>query len=251
MAEVYRARDPLRGRIVALKLAPRHARARSENERALDREAHALRHLPHPYFCQLFETGRLEGRRYLILELVSGETLAQRLRKSLLSIPQALHIGAEIASALAVAHRKGFVHGDLKPANIMLTRRGVKLLDFGLAEAAIPRPIAGHPRRVIGTCQYVAPELVRGKPGSPASDVFALGVILFEMLTARRPFEGGSEAGVMLAVLHHAPPCPSSLRPGIPSPADRLVKSCLAKNPRGRLSATRLSASLARIAARL
>jgi eukaryotic-like serine/threonine-protein kinase len=251
MAEVYRARDPLRHQLVAVKLLPRRVRENSERERALEGEARALRSITDPRFCQLLETGRLRGRRYLVLEFVRGRTLAQRLRRGPVTIRQAVSTGAAVASALVFAHRRGFVHGDLKPANIMLTRRSIKLLDFGLAEVAARRSGAGPQGKMIGTCQYAAPELVRGKARGPASDIFGLGVILFEMLTARRPFEGLNEASVMLAVLHHHPPAPSSLRRSIPPAADRLVQACLSKNPQKRPSATQLAASLGRLSRKI
>ena len=246
MGEVYRARDTRLDRIVAIKVLPRQFANRSDLRERLEREARTIASLNHPHICVLHDIGRQDGVDYLVLEYLEGETLAQRLAKGPLPLEHVLHYAIEIADALDKAHRKGITHRDLKPGNIMLTKSGTKLLDFGLAklrhEAAPPTPLSelttvGDPvteqGMILGTLQYMAPEQVEGKTDQidARTDIFAFGAVVYEMATGKKAFEGGSQARVIGAILKDDPPSISSLQPRIPAALDRVVKICLAKDP--------------------
>ena len=171
---------------------------------------------------------------YLVMEYVEGETLAARLAKGPIPIAQALQYAVQIAAALDKAHRAGIVHRDLKPGNVMLTRTGAKLLDFGLAkhgESALDDSAFTAPGLIIGTVQYMAPEQVQGKPADPRTDVFALGVVLYEMLTGRKTFEGTGQAEIVAAILGHDAANVPALPPATPASLDRAMRKCLAKDP--------------------
>ena len=243
MGEVYKARDNRLDRLVAVKvLPPALASSRDARER-FDREARAISQLSHPHVCALFDVGLEGDTLYLVMELLDGETLKARLDRGPLDMPEVLRIGGEIAEALAAASREGIAHRDLKPGNVMLTRSGVKLLDFGLAKTLAPAggtARAGElstvaeltaPGSWLGTAPYMSPEQCDGRPVDGRSDVFAFGAVLYEMATGRRPFAGDTPAGIASSILRVDPPPPSSIRPEVPAQFDRLVQNCLAKEP--------------------
>ncbi|HUK86680.1 MAG TPA: protein kinase, partial [Terriglobales bacterium] len=249
MGEVYRARDTRLDRTVAIKVLPAHLSDHPERRQRFDREARAISSLNHPNICTLYDVGHQEGVDYLVMEYMEGESLADRLQRGPLPPEQLLKYGVEICEGLEQAHRSGVVHRDLKPGNIMLTRTGAKLMDFGLAKTANPEASAsaltaslagpgGKPLTaegmVVGTFQYMAPEQLEGKEADARSDVFALGSVLYEMATGKRAFTGKSQASVVAAILASEPQPISALRPMSPPTLDRLVKVCLAKDPEER-----------------
>src|SRR5579871_2043553 len=200
MGEVYRARDTRLERTVAVKILPSRLAENPEAQQRFEREARAISSLNHPNICTLYDVGQQDGVHFLVMEYLEGETLADRLRKGPLPLPQALKCGTEICDGLEKAHRCGIVHRDLKPGNIMLTKSGAKLMDFGLAKTAIVKlesssslsvtlstPAGTHPLTaagtVMGTFQYMAPEQVEGKEADARSDIFSLGAVLYEMTT--------------------------------------------------------------------
>jgi len=237
MGEVYRARDTRLDRSVAVKILPDDLAAHAVLRARFEREAKAISGLSHPHICALFDI----GENYIVMELLEGETLAQRLNKGPLTTEQLLRIGVEIADALDKAHRSGIVHRDLKPGNVMLTKSGAKLLDFGLAKTAdstigLPSPDSvtkalTEEGTIVGTYHYMAPEQLEGRPADPRSDLFALGALLYEMATGRRAFDGTSRASVIAAVLHADPPPITQIRPMVPPALDRVVRTCLEKDP--------------------
>jgi serine/threonine protein kinase len=245
MGEVYRARDTRLERIVAVKILPAHLADRAELRERFDREAKTIASLNHPHICTLYDTGHQDGIDYLVMEYLEGETLAQRLQKGALPIQQVLQYAIEISDALDKAHRKGVTHRDLKPGNIMITKSGTKLLDFGLAKlkqeatpANVPLselPTANDPLTaegsIVGTMQYMAPEQLEGKEVDARTDIFAFGVVMYEMATGKRAFECKSQASLIAAILEREPPAMSSLQPMTPPALDRVVKKCLAKEP--------------------
>ncbi len=247
MGEVYRARDTRLDRTVAIKILSAEVTADEHLRRRFEREARAIAALEHPHICPLYDIGDDNGMTFLVMPHLHGETLAKVLTRGPLSIDQVVHSGAEIASALDGAHRAGVVHRDLKPANIMVTKSGVKLLDFGLArlvhdDAAAERSIPPDPTvsaitepgTVMGTLQYMAPEQVEGKPADRRADIFALGTILSEMATGKRAFTGASQASLMAAILNAEPVSISTIQPAVPRTLDRVIKKCLAKDPDAR-----------------
>jgi len=244
MGEVYKARDARLERIVAIKVLPAHLADRAELRERFDREAKTIASLNHPHICTLYDTGHQDEIDFLVMEYLEGETLAQRLQKGALPIQQVLQYAIEISDALDKAHRKGITHRDLKPGNIMLIKSGTKLLDFGLAklkQEAIPAiPESQLPTMksaitgegtLLGTLQYMAPEQVEAKEVDARTDVFAFGVVVYEMATGKKAFEGKSSASVMAKILEVDPPSISSLQPMAPPALDRVVKRCLAKEP--------------------
>jgi Tol biopolymer transport system component/predicted Ser/Thr protein kinase len=246
MGEVHKARDTRLDRIVAIKVLPTHLADRSELRERFEREAKTIASLNHAHICTLFDTGHQDGIDFLVMEYIEGETLAQRLAKGPLPIQQVLQYAIEIADALDKAHRKGITHRDLKPGNIMLTKSGTKLLDFGLAklkqEAAPAIPDSQLPTlqsaitgegAILGTLQYMAPEQVEGKTGQidARTDIFAFGAVVYEMATGRKAFEGKSSASVMAKIMEAEPPSMASLTPMTPPALDRVVKTCMAKDP--------------------
>jgi eukaryotic-like serine/threonine-protein kinase len=244
MGEVYRARDTRLDREVAVKVIAAELSASSEQRQRFEREARTISQLSHPHICALFDVGEQDGRAFLVMELLQGETLADRLMKGPLSLEQTLRCGVEIADALDKAHRQGVVHRDLKPGNIMLTKSGVKLLDFGLAKALQPvastagtaiettlSPNLTEAGMFVGTLQYMAPEQLSGVPADARSDIFAFGTVLFEIATGRRAFVGDSRIALASAILNEQAPAPSSVRAEIPRALDRLIRICLAKDP--------------------
>ena len=251
MGEVYRARDVRLDRTVAIKVLVSHLSSSLELKQRMDREARAISALNHPHICQLYDIGSQDGTDYLVMEFLQGETLAERLRKGPLPLLEVLKIAIAIADALTVAHRQGIVHRDLKPGNIMLTRAGAKLMDFGLAKATSPTlgisgssaPLLSGARTrseasplttagaIIGTIQYMAPEQLEGKDADSRSDLFALGAILYEMVTGTRPFGGRSQISVASAILEKEPDPITTSHPLTPPVFEQVVATCLAKNP--------------------
>src|ERR1700694_5033279 len=253
MGEVYRARDTRLDRIVAIKVLPTHLADRSELRERFEREARTIASLNHPHICTLFDIGQQDRIDYLVMEYLEGETLAQRLMKGPLPLEQALQYAIEIADALDKAHRKGVTHRDLKPGNIMLTKSGTKLLDFGLAKlkqevapANVPLselptaidPLTAH-GTIVGTLQYMAPEQLEGKEVDARTDIFAFGAVAYEMATGKKCFEGKSQASLIAAILEREPPPMTSLQPMTPPALDRVVKKCLAKDPDDRWHAAK------------
>jgi len=261
MGEVYRARDTRLGRDVAVKVLPQHLSANPEIRARFEREAKTVSSLNHPHICALYDVGRAPGEAgsgdvdFLVMELVEGETLAARLGKGPLPAADVLKLGAQIADALDRAHRAGVVHRDLKPGNVMITRSGAKLMDFGLARATglagpgngsgsvgatlSQSPTAAQPLTaegtIIGTFQYMAPEQLEGQEADARADLWALGCVLYEMATGRRAFDGRSQASLIGAIMHSTPPPPSQVSTLSPPALDRLVSACLAKDPADRV----------------
>jgi Tol biopolymer transport system component len=247
MGEVYRARDTRLERTVAIKVLPQHLSSSPEVRQRFEREAKTISQLSHPHICALYDVGNQDGIEYLVMEYLEGETLADRLVKGPLPLEQTLRYGIEIADALDKAHRQGIVHRDLKPGNVMLTKAGVKLLDFGLAKAVQPAspasaltslPTEGPPLTaegtILGTVQYMAPEQLEGRQTDARTDVFALGTVLYEMATGRRAFSGATQASLISTILRDDPQPVSQVQPMSPPALDRLVRTCLAKDPEER-----------------
>ena len=243
MGEVYRARDTRLDRTVAIKILPAAVAGDPTFRERFDREARAVAALNHPHICALYDIGEESGTAFLVMEHLEGETLADRLAKGALPIDQALKYAIQIAEALDKAHHAGIVHRDLKPGNIMLTKSGAKLLDFGLAKTSSAAslssmsilPTAHSPvtaqGTILGTLQYMAPEQVEGREADARSDIFAFGAIVYEMVTGKRAFEGKSQASVIAAILDREPPAMSALQPLTPSILDHIVQRCMAKDP--------------------
>lgn len=243
MGEVYKARDTRLDRIVAIKVLHSELAAHSELRERLEREARAISSLSHPHICALYDVGNQAGIDYLVMEYLEGETLASRLKKGALPMDTALRYAIEIAQALDQAHRHGVVHRDLKPGNIMLTKSGTKLLDFGLAKIREPSKIGADGATalltrnltsqgtILGTFQYMAPEQLEGKEADARSDIFAFGAVLYEMLTSRKAFSGSSQASLSAAILTTGPPPMSSIQSLTPLALDRVAETCLAKDP--------------------
>ena len=222
MGEVYRARDTRLDRVVAIKILPSHLSEDPILRQRFEREAKTISSLNHPHICVLHDIGNQDGTQFLVMEFLEGETLATRLEKGPLPLKQALEYGIQIAEALDKAHKSGIVHRDLKPGNIMLTKSGAKLLDFGLAKpapsmaaatmATASKPLTGE-GTIVGTYQYMAPEQVQGKEADARTDIFTLGAVLYEMITSKRAFQGKSQISVMSAILEKEPEPISSLQP--------------------------------------
>ena len=254
MGEVYRAKDSRLGRDVAVKVLPAALSSSAELRQRLEREAKTISQLSHAHICALFDVGRENDLDFLVMEFLEGETLADRLGKGAIPTDQALRIGIEILGALDAAHRQGIVHRDLKPGNVMLTKSGVKLLDFGLAKLAAPPPETAISQAtslptalqqsqplttrgtILGTFQYMAPEQLEGRDADGRSDIFAFGCVLYEMLTGKKAFSGTSQASLIGSIMHSDPAPISSIQPMIPASLDRIVKGCLAKEPEHRWS---------------
>ena len=249
MGEVYRARDTRLERSVAIKVLPQHLSSSVEVRQRFEREAKTISQLSHPHICALYDVGREGETEYLVMELLEGETLSERLLKGSLPLEQTLRYGTEIADALDKAHKQGIVHRDLKPGNVMLTKTGVKLLDFGLAKAMAPPeaksgltslPTVARAQNltqegtILGTFQYMAPEQLEGKEADARSDIFALGGVLYEMATGKKAFSGTTQASLISAIMKEDPAPISTLRPMSPPMLDRVVTTCLAKDPEER-----------------
>src|ERR1700692_1011859 len=254
MGEVYRARDARLDRSVAIKVLASHLVSSPELKQRFDREARALSALNHPNICQIFDRASQNGADYLVMEFLEGETLADRLRKGALPLADVLRIGAEIADALQRAHRAGIVHRDMKPGNIMVTKSGAKLMDFGLAKpssfgktaesgsapmlsaamtvtAATPVTPLTSAGTIIGTIQYMSPEQIAGQEADARSDIFCFGCILYGMVTVKRAFEGKSQISVASAILEKDPEPVAKSQPLTPPALEHVVQTCLAKTP--------------------
>jgi serine/threonine protein kinase len=252
MGEVWKARDTRLGRIVAIKVLPAHLSANPEVRARFEREARAISQLSHPHICALYDIGQQDNIDYLVMEYLEGETLAARLAKGSLPTSEVLRYGIEIANALDCAHRSGIVHRDLKPGNIMLTKGGAKLMDFGLARAVALSPAAGTLSEsptasspltakgtIVGTFQYMAPEQLEAKETDARTDLWALGCVLYEMATGKRAFEGTSQASLIAAIMEHEPQPISELQPLTPPALERITKRCLEKDPDERFQSAR------------
>jgi eukaryotic-like serine/threonine-protein kinase len=247
MGTVYRARDTRLGRTVAIKVLHPDTAADLDRRTRFEREARLLSALSHPRVCAFYDIGQQNGFDFLVMEHLEGETLAARLERGPLPIDDALEIGAQIAAGLHEAHRTGITHRDLKPANVMLTRTGARLLDFGLARlrpaAASATSITGTvltaEHTLVGTIPYMSPEQLRGADVDSRSDIFSLGVVLYEALTGKRPFNGDAPASIMAGILERDPPGLSTDLPGAPPALERLLRHCLIKNPDDRWQSAR------------
>jgi len=252
MGEVYRARDTRLDRVVAIKVLPPHLAADPQFRQRFEHEARAISALDHPHICALYDVGDEHGTSFLVMQYLEGETLADRLTKGAVPLAQALQYAIQIAGALDTAHRAGIVHRDLKPGNVMLTPVGAKLLDFGLAKAStavaagtglsmLPTTPPGLTAQgtILGTFQYMAPEQLEGREADARTDVFAFGAVVYEMLTGKKAFEGKSQASLIGAIMHAEPAAISASQPLTPPALDRIVKTCLAKDPDDRWQSAR------------
>src|ERR1700687_3501986 len=248
MGEVYRARDTRLDRDVAIKVLSGHIVSSPSLEERCDREARTMSQLSHPNICHLYDVGSQDGADYLVMEYLEGGTLADRLVRGPLSLEEVLRYGAQIADALDKAHQQGVIHRDLKPGNIMLTKAGAKVLDFGLAKQPQVGPgsapvltamTAGKPLTVegtiVGTYQYMAPEQIEGAEADTRSDIFALGCVLYEMATGTRAFAGKTQASVIASILASEPAPLSRMVPMTPPALERLIRSCMAKEREERI----------------
>ncbi len=244
MGEVYKAKDTRLDRTVAIKILSTHVAANAEVKQRFEREAKAISSLNHPNICTLYDIGNENGVDYLVMEYLDGETLSARLAKGALPLPELLLITSQIADALDKAHRKGLIHRDLKPGNIMLTKTGAKLMDFGLAKIQMnsgvvtgmsditrtSTPLTGE-GTIVGTLQYMSPEQLEGKEADVRSDIFAFGAILYEMAVGKRAFEGTSQASIIASILKENPRPISDIQPMSPPMLDRVIRQCLEKDP--------------------
>ena len=252
MGEVYRARDTRLERTVAVKVLPEHLSLSTELRERFESEAKAIAALSHPNICSLYDVGREGQTEYLVMELLEGQSLSERLASGPMALAETLRFGAEIASALDAAHRKGIVHRDLKPGNVMVTPSGVKLLDFGLAKVLDPvvpvenltsAPTAAkditREGTILGTLSYMAPEQLEGKAVDPRTDIFTLGAVLYEMATGKKAFSGASQASLISSIMTSEPPAISTVEPAAPPLLEHLVQRCLAKRPEDRWQSVR------------
>ncbi|MGD8377450.1 MAG: protein kinase, partial [Acidobacteriota bacterium] len=262
MGEVYRARDTRLDREVAVKVLPQHLSASTEARQRFEREARSASSLNHPNICTVHDIGSHEGTDYLVMELLEGETLADRIERGPMPLDELLKVAIPLADALDRAHRSGLVHRDLKPQNVMLAPGGAKLMDFGLAkgmEASSPTDLTATPTMtspltaagtILGTFQYMAPEQLDGKEADARSDLFAFGAMLYEMATGRRAFRGETQASLIAAILKEEPTPLPEARPSMPQALDHVVSRCLAKDPEARWQTARdMGAELQWIAA--
>ncbi|HET9839321.1 MAG TPA: protein kinase, partial [Candidatus Angelobacter sp.] len=246
MGEVYRAVDTRLERTVAIKVLPGHLSSKPEARQRFEREARAISSLSHQNICQLYDVGRQGDADFLVMEYLEGETLAERLKKGPLPQQQLLKAGMEICAGLEKAHRSGVAHRDLKPGNIMLTKSGAKLMDFGLAKPLAAAVAAGmatavtlNPNQeplttegsIVGTFHYMSPEQVEGRETDARSDIFSLGSVIYEMATGKRAFEGKSSVSVASAILEKEPEPISAVQPLAAPALDHVVRTCLAKDP--------------------
>jgi serine/threonine protein kinase len=260
MGEVFRARDTRLEREVAIKVLPESLAANAQFRARFEREAKTISQLNHPNICTLYDVGEQNGVSYLVMELLQGESLADRLSRGPLPLADVLRYGTQIASALDRAHRAGITHRDLKPGNVVLTKSGAKLLDFGLAKAAASQPVVSidgatehkpltQEGTILGTFQYMAPEQLEGAEVDARTDIFSFGALLYEMITGRRAFDGKTRTSVIAAIVSAQPPPISTIAPASPRSLDHIIQRCLEKDPQDRWqSAHDLSHELAWIA---
>jgi serine/threonine protein kinase len=249
MGEVYKASDTRLDRTVAIKILSGTLAADPHFRERFDREARTISKLDHPHICALHDVGEHEGTAYLVMQYLEGETLARRLERGAIPCREALAIAIQIADALDRAHRAGIVHRDLKPGNVMLTKSGAKLLDFGLAKTRAPAASGGASMPttpgdltaagvILGTFQYMSPEQLEGQQTDARSDIFAFGAVLYEMVIGRKAFGGDSAPRVMAAILTVHPPQISTLQSAAPPALERVITRCLAKDPDERWQST-------------
>ena len=241
MGEVYRAVDARLGRDVAVKILPAHLSSDADAKQRFEREAKIISGLSHPNICTLFDVGHQDGLDFIVMEYLAGETLETRLGKGALPLEQVLAYGSQIAHGLDKAHRGGITHRDLKPANIMLTKSGVKLLDFGLAKSVTPLAaplttstaaiLLTQQGTILGTYPYMSPEQVEGKEVDARSDLFSLGAVLYEMVTGRRAFAGKSPLSIASAIVEKEPEPITAIVPSMPAAVEHVIGLCLAKDP--------------------
>jgi serine/threonine protein kinase len=249
MGEVYRARDPRLGRDVAIKVIGGEGPPAPERLRRFEQEARSVAALQHPHILAVHDVGTHDGRPYVVFELLDGETLRERLSRGALPVRKAVEVAVQICDGLAAAHAHGVVHRDLKPENVFLVREsGVKLLDFGLAKLLEAAEEGGSEAATatatdrgtwVGTPGYVSPEQLRGQGATARSDVFALGAVLYEMLTGQRAFKGATKADTLAAILEKDPPAMALPGGAVPAPLERVVLRCLEKDPDDRFQSTR------------
>lgn len=257
MGVVYRARDPRLDRTVAIKVLSSSTAADSAFHERFTREARSLSSLEHPHICSVYDVGEHDGAPYLVMQYLDGETLTDRLARGPLPFDQALTLGIQMADALATAHAHGIVHRDVKPANIILTKSGAQLLDFGLAkrrDAVISSPSSGavtgagplgssspltERGTILGTFHYMSPEQLRGEEADARSDIFSLGGVLYEAVSGRRPFEATDTASLIAAVLDRDPPLLASSAVVTPPRFERTLRICLEKDPAERWQSSR------------
>ena len=243
MGEVYRARDPRLGRDVAIKVLHTSLTQNAKRLARFEQEARAAGTLNHPNVLAIHDVGHDRGMPFLVTELLEGETLRERIESGSLTRRKAVEYAAQIADGLAAAHGKNIVHRDLKPENVFITRDGhLKILDFGLAKLTqrdptnpvsteSPTEALTDANVVVGTPGYMSPEQLHGEPADPRSDIFAFGVILYEMISGRRPFVGDSAAEISASIMRDEPaPLSDADRP-VPPTLDRVVRQCLEKSP--------------------
>ena len=256
MGEVYSAKDTRLDRTVAIKLLPPHLAGDEQLRARFEREAKAVSSLNHPHICTLHDVGHetigKDELHYLVLEMIEGESLADRLAKGPLPLEEVLRYGAQIASALDAAHKQGIIHRDLKPGNVMITKAGAKLLDFGLAGTdvaagvgevlstlrTVDKPLTEH-GTILGTFQYMAPEQLEGQAADARTDIFALGALLYEMATGRRAFLGQTRTSLIAAIVSSQPPPISSVQEMSPPALDHVIRKCLEKDPEDRWQSAR------------
>lgn len=246
MGEVYKARDTRLDRFVAIKVLPGAFASDPARKQRFEREARAVSSLNHPHICMLYDVGSQDGVEYLVMEFLEGESLEERLKRGPLPLDEGLRYAIQITEALAAAHRQGVIHRDLKPGNIVLTKTGAKLLDFGLAKltetvpggtvttlptATMALTVQGA---ILGTFQYMSPEQLEGQEADARSDLFSLGAVLFEMFTGRKAFEGKGHASLISSIMTAEPPTLTALQPLLPPALDPVVRTCLAKDPDAR-----------------
>src|SRR5215831_2428955 len=246
MGEVYKAKDTRLDRTVAIKVLSEHLSDRPELRERFEREARAVASLNHPHICVLHDIGKDQNVDFLVMEYIDGETLSDRLKKGPMPLEQVLRFAIEVADALDKAHREGIAHRDVKPSNIMLTKSGAKLLDFGLAKRGMEsRPMNSASQlptdagltshgAILGTLQYMSPEQLEGQEAGVRSDIFAFGAVLYEMITGAKAFEGKSQVNLMAAILEHEPRAISSLMPLSPPLLEKIIRKCLQKDPNDR-----------------
>ena len=252
MGEVYRAKDTRLDRTVAIKVLPAHLSSSADSRQRFEREAKTISQLSHPHICALYDVGNQDGVEYLVMEYLEGETLSERIARGPLPLETTLLYGSQIADALDKAHRVGIVHRDLKPGNVMVTKSGLKLLDFGLAKAfapissisqftALPTQQAPITREgsLLGTLQYMAPEQLEGREADARTDIFAFGCVLYEMATGRKAFSGATQASLIGSILRDEPRSISESQPLAPQRFDRFIRICLAKDPDDRWQTAR------------
>jgi len=254
MGEVYKARDTRLERLVAIKVLPQHLSSSPEVRLRFEREAKTISQLSHPNICSLYDVNREGETEYLVMEYLEGETLARRLAGGPLPLEQALRLAIQIGEALGVAHGKGIVHRDLKPDNVMVTKSGPKLLDFGLAKPSALGPtseLTSSPTiaatsanvtregTILGTLLYMAPEQLEGREADSRTDIFAFGAVLYEMVTGRKAFSGSSQASVISAIMREQPEPIVALQPFAPPALEQVVRTCLAKDPEERWQSAR------------